>query len=149
MLGSGGIKRSLRREPDLTGIYFENSQMALSADSWYSWLSLSGFFDQTRDYSLDVAKTEEPWYYVIDKKTKDAEGQHLAKLYILDYACYQAPAVTKVGMCRVNNASLYLEQAFEKLSQKKRRVEEQEKAQERAEILYDTVMLEALDKELN
>ena len=135
----------VRREVDLTGIYFENVNYPLSRDTWYSWLSTGGFYDPSPEveYSLDLARTEEPRYYVIDKKSK-RDKTPLMKIYILDGVCYQAPPVQRVVLCRVNNAAGYLDEAFTMLVEKRRRIEDIEKEKEKDDTLVDPVLASTL-----
>ena len=140
-----------RRELDLTGVCFENVHYPLGVDSWYSWLSLAGsFFDQNPnvEYALDQSKTEQPSYYVIDKKGK-REKETLMKLYVVDGVLFQAPPVQRVGLCRLNNASHYIDEAFEKIVTKRRKIEEQEKQQEREDLLVDRTLLSVLHAVVN
>jgi hypothetical protein len=98
------------REPDLTNIYFENSTVPVSQETWFGWLSHSypGFFDTNPaiEFSLDLPRCEEPRFYVVTKRAREGKKEPRMKLYIHDSICFQAPGMSKVGLGRLNSAGV-------------------------------------------
>ncbi len=153
---------TMEREPDLTGIFFENTTFPLSQESWYQWLSLSspnGFFDTNprMEMTLDLPRCEEPRLYVVTKRVREGKREPRMKLFIHDAICYQAPPVQRVGLGRLNNAAYYVSQAMAKLLEKKRKIEAEEQDDDEAnkkkkdveeEKAADVAVLRALDEEL-
>ncbi len=147
------------REPDLTNIYFENTRFPLSEESLFQWLSESdpnGFFDANPaiEFSLDAAKCEPPRLFVVTKRAREGKKEPRMKMYIHDSICFQAPGVSRVGLGRLNNAGFFLGEAFAKLSEKKRRLEQEKQNEDDADKkpegqpLVDVTLLRVLDEEL-
>lgn len=141
------------REPDLTGICFEDRSYPLNAETWRDWISRSrpGFDDGNPKHvlELDKERTEEPRLYAINKRHKDTNKLRM-KIYVLDNVAYQAPSVGKVVLGRVNNAAYYLHEALDKLEAKRRKLLEEAMEDEtggaQQQNLASVVALKCLDR---